>query len=72
MILPVKIGRGRKWGRAWSERYDNQNTVYIKGKWFQSSRITPSMLKMRFLPEQSCVNLLSCHHSKRPINWSMK
>ena len=25
MILPVKIGRGRKWGWAWSERFENQN-----------------------------------------------
>ena len=25
MILPVKIGRGRKWGWAWSERFENRN-----------------------------------------------
>ena len=25
MILPVKIGRGRKWGRAGSERFVNRN-----------------------------------------------
>ena len=25
MILPVKIGRGRKWDWAWSERFENQN-----------------------------------------------
>ena len=25
MILPVKIGRGRKWDWAWSERFENRN-----------------------------------------------
>ena len=25
MMLPVKIGRGRKWDWAWSERFENRN-----------------------------------------------
>ena len=25
MILPIKIGRGRRWGWAWSERFENRN-----------------------------------------------
>ena len=54
MILPVKIGRGRKWGWAWSERFENRNQrnaflrFILKGTWLQSGRITPSMLKIRF------------------------
>ena len=51
MILPVKIGRGRKWGMAGSEKFVNRNKRNVFLRFIlkeHSGRISPSMLKIHF------------------------